>query len=150
MFSNSSENGTAFYFISRWNSCCFSLISSHLCGFLPRLFFIALFCRLSVHIRQWSLFPTSAAHTCSAVSLRVLLPFSTTIKSRMELSRLCLHCLVHSGPAFFYSTVERLHLVVFKEHQHRCLILIICYFPIVSNVLIRVACFPISWIKISH
>ena len=88
--------------ISCWNSCCFSLplVYLHLYSFLPRLFWITLVCWRSVHIRQCSVVGTSAAQTCTSVSL--LLLFSSTVKSRMELSPFCMHCLVHSGPDCFF------------------------------------------------
>ena len=40
-----------------------------------------------------------------------------------------MHCLVHSSPRYFYSIVERLHLVVLKEHHRLCPILILVASP---------------------
>ena len=66
--------------------------------FLPRLCSITL-------VRWMSAFdidlvvPTSAAYKGTVVSL--LLPFSTIIKSRRELSPSCMHCLAHCGPTVY-------------------------------------------------
>lgn len=47
-----------------------------------------------------------------------------------------MRCVFRSGPVFFYSILQRFHVVVLGELQH----LRPCYFPILSNISIRVAC----------
>ena len=94
ILANSSGNPSAFLAISSWNSSRFSSSSllvylSSICTLpLPRLCLIALVRWLAVHTRPRSVVPTSAAHTSTSASL--LLPFSTTIKSRIELSQYAL------------------------------------------------------------
>lgn len=72
------------------------------------------------------------------ISVFLLLPSSTTTKSRLKISPCCMHRLsiVHHD-WFLQSTVKRLHLLVLEQIQHLCPTRNIGYSPLLTNLVIR-------------
>ena len=128
MLSNSSENRSAFLAISSWTYAVFCYVLQNFVYSPSVQFPTARYCEnsrlLIVRIRQWFV----SYVRCAYMYFR----FLTTIfyDHKVKNGAVSPLCALSSPfwPWLFYSIVQGLHLV-FKELQHLCPILVLCYFP---------------------